>query len=300
MTNTSVGAPQTTVREAIARGTHLLQRSGSPTPRLDTELLVGHALGRDRAWLMAHPEASLGVDAAAAVSDWLERRATGEPIAYIRGFKEWHSLRIRTDRRALIPRPETELLADAAITEIAARLTRDAEPVVAHEVGTGTGAVAVALALRFRTALLLGRLRLSASDLSADALDLATDNLAAHRVDELVTLERADLFPSNAAAAPDIAVANLPYLASTEVQAAEGSIAFEPSLALDGGPDGMDLLRRLLAELPQRVAPGSVSLLEIGAGQADAVRALAPSGASVSTLTDLAGIERVVRMELPA
>jgi release factor glutamine methyltransferase len=300
MTDTSVGAPPSTVREAIARGTHLLRRSGSPTPRLDAELLVGHALGRDRAWLMAHPEALLGADAVAALTRWLERRASGEPIAYIRGFKEWHSFRIRTDRRALIPRPETELLADAAITEIAARLTRDAEPVIAHEVGTGSGAVAVAVALRFRSALLLGRLRLSASDLSTDALELATDNLGAYGADELVTLERADLLPSNAAGAPDIVVANLPYLASAEVQAAEGSIAFEPSLALDGGPDGMDLLRRLLAELPGRTARGSVTLLEIGAGQADAVRALAPSGASVSTLTDLAGIERVVRMELPA
>jgi release factor glutamine methyltransferase len=94
--------------------------------------------------------------------------------------------------------------------------------------------------------------------------------------------------------------ANLPYLTSAEVAAGAGSIAFEPGIALDGGPDGLDLLRRLLAELPERVAPGSVSLLEIGAGQADAVRSLAPAGVSVSTLADLAGIERVVRVELPA
>jgi release factor glutamine methyltransferase len=287
-----------TVREAVSAGASRLATAGSPTPRLDAELLVGHALGRDRTWLMAHPEATLGTDALAALTGRLERRASGEPIAYIRGFKEWRGIRIRTDARALIPRPETELLADAAMAEIAARLTRDGEPVVAREVGVGSGAMAVALALRFRSALLLGRLRLSASDVSTDALDLAAANLAAHGVTDLVPLERADLLPSHSLR-PGVVVANLPYLTSAEVEAGAGSIAFEPSLALDGGGDGLDLVRRLLAVLPDRAAAGSVTLLEIGAGQANAVRSLAPSGASVSTLPDLAGIERIVRVELP-
>lgn len=302
MTDTSVDAPPSTVRDAIARGMHLLQLSGSPTSRLDAELLLGHVLGRDRAWLMAHPEAELGTDAGAALTGLLERRAAGEPIAYIRGFKEWHSLRIGTDPRALIPRPETELLADAAIAEVERRLARDQEPIVAWDVGTGSGAVAVALARRFRSALMLRRLSLIASDDSADALELAAENLVAHGVDQLVTLQAADLLAPSGRSLPrpDVVVANLPYVTSTEVEAAAGSIAFEPSNALDGGPDGLDLLRGLLAELPHRVAPKSVTLLEIGAGQADAVRALAPSGASVSTLADLAGIERVVRVELPA
>jgi release factor glutamine methyltransferase len=302
VTDISVGSVAPTVREAVARGTDLLRHAGSPTPRLDAELLVGHALGRDRAWLMAHPEAILGTDATAAFAGWLERRTSGEPIAYIRGFKEWHSLRIKSDPRALIPRPETELLADAAIAEISAQLTRDDQPVVAWEVATGSGAVTVALATRFRSALLLRRLRLIATDRSTEALELAAENLSAHGVDRLVTLERSDLLAVSGEALPrpDVVAANLPYLTSAEVAAGAGSIAFEPGIALDGGPDGLDLLRRLLAELPERVAPGSVSLLEIGAGQADAVRSLAPAGASVSTLADLAGIEGIVRVELPA
>ena len=101
-----------------------------------------------------------------ALGGWVERRAVGEPIAYIRGFKEWLSLRIATDPRALIPRPETELLAEAAIGEIAARLVRDDATVQVWEVATGSGAVALAIALRFRAALSLGRLHLAASDLS--------------------------------------------------------------------------------------------------------------------------------------
>ncbi len=122
-----------------------LGAAGSPSPRLDAELLVSHAFGRDRTWLHAHPEARLEGADEARLRGWVERRAAGEPIAYIRGFKEWLSLRIATDRRALIPRPETELLAEAAIDEIAARLVRDDEPIAVWEVGTGSGAVAVAL-----------------------------------------------------------------------------------------------------------------------------------------------------------
>ena len=120
--------------------------AGIPSPRLDAELLVGHAFGRDRAWLYAHPDAELGASEATLLAGWIERRSAGEPIAYIRGFKEWLSLRIATDARALIPRPETELLVEAAVNEIARRLVRDGATTTAWEVATGSGAVALALA----------------------------------------------------------------------------------------------------------------------------------------------------------
>ena len=130
--------------------------------------------------MRAHSEAQLDPADAPRLSAWVERRAAGEPIAYIRGFKEWLSLRIATDRRALIPRPETELLAEAAISEIAARLAGHGAQVQVWEVATGGGAVAVAIALRFRASIALGRLHLAASDLSAEALELASENLAGH------------------------------------------------------------------------------------------------------------------------
>ena len=262
-----------------------LTDAGSETARLDAELLVSHAFGRDRTWLHAHPDATLDVDGARELGAWIERRAGGEPVAYIRGFKEWFGLRVATDRRALIPRPETELLAESAIAEIAARLVRDEQVVSVWDVATGGGAVALALALRFRAALALGRLRLLA---------------------QLVTLQVSDLLGGgsrpNAADRPpraDLVTANLPYVTTAEVDAAPGSLAYEPRLALDGGRDGLDVLRRLVAQLPERLAPGGVALLEVASRQASAVRGEAerlPVSVAVTQIPDLAGIERVVRI----
>jgi release factor glutamine methyltransferase len=286
--------------------TRRLRRSNSPSPRLDAELLVGHAVGRDRAWLHAHPESALPAEALPALEEWVARRERGEPIAYIRGYKDWLSLRVRTDRRALIPRPETERLAEAAIEEIAARLTSDGaghatRPIVAWEVATGSGAVALALALRFRAALRLRRLRLLASDLSPDALELASENLEAKGVSSLVSLVLADMlepagfrFPR-----PDVVVANLPYVPSADVGRLPVAASFEPRAALDGGDDGLGPIRRLLAELPERLAPAGTVLLEVGAGQAADVAAAARRiglPMEIDTLPDLAGVERVVRL----
>ncbi|TMB51945.1 MAG: peptide chain release factor N(5)-glutamine methyltransferase [Chloroflexi bacterium] len=283
-----------------------LTDAGSETARLDAELLVSHAFGRDRTWLHAHPDATLDIDGARELGAWIKRRAGGEPVAYIRGFKEWFGLRVATDRRALIPRPETELLAESAIAEIAARLVRDDQVVSVWDVATGGGAVALALGLRFRAALALGRVRLLASDLSPDALELAAENLAAHGVAQLVTLQVSDLLGGgnspNAADRPPrahLVTANLPYVTTAEVDAAPGSLAYEPRLALDGGPDGLDVLRRLVAQLPERLAPGGVALLEVASRQATAVRAEAerlPLSVAVTQIPDMAGIERVVRI----
>jgi release factor glutamine methyltransferase len=295
-----LASPQ--ARSLMVAATERLRAAGSPSPRLDAELLVAHAFGRDRTWLHSHPAAQLEATELAALAGWQERRAAGEPVAYIRGYKEWLSLRIATDARALIPRPETELLAEAAMGEIAARLVRDDAPIAAWEIGTGSGAVAVALGLRFRQALALGRLRLGASDISAEALELAAENLAAHGLSGLVSLGCGDLLDPPVLPAPqqpDVLLANLPYLTSTEVAGGFGSLRFEPSIALDGGADGLEQLRRLLSLLPARLADGGVALLEIGQGLADAVRSLVsdlPMVADVSALPDLAGIERVIRI----
>jgi release factor glutamine methyltransferase len=263
-------------------------------------VLVAWAFERDRAWLLAHLDEPLPEGRGADLREWVARRSRGEPIAYIRGFKEWYGLRITTDPRALIPRPETELLVDAAISELAERLVRDDRPITAWEVGTGSGAVAVALARRFRSALALGRLRFIASDASPDAMELASDNVAAHGVGHLITAVVADLLGGPAPLpVPDVVVANLPYLRTDEVATGTGSLAWEPQPALDGGADGLDVIRALLAVLPGRLAADGCALLEVGVGQADAVRELAgePSGRwSVETLRDLAGIERLVRL----
>ena len=284
---------------ALADAARRLRESGSESPRLDAEVLMAHLLERDRSWLIAHPEAPFGDSDA--YDGLVERRAGGEPVAYIRGFKEWHALRIRTDSRALIPRPETELLADATIAEITDRLGRADGTVMAWEVATGSGAVALAIALGHREALEVGRLRLVASDVSPAALGLASENLADHGVHGLVSLVEADLLdPAGPSLpAPNVIAANLPYVSSAEVDQRIGSLGFEPRIAVDGGTDGLTLLRRLLTDLPTRVAPSATVLLELGVDQVDAIRALAPTGASVSVVPDLAGLDRVARVEMP-
>lgn len=282
--------------DLLAEASLRLAGAGVPSPRLDAEVLLAHLLGRDRAWLLAHPEAPVGQPDA--YRTLVGRRAAGEPVAYLRGFKEWRSIRVRTDARALSPRPETEILVDAALAEIDRRLPD--QRVVAREVGTGTGAVAVALGLERIEALRSGRLRLVATDVSADALALAGENLADHGLETLVELHVADLLEGEVgdAARPDVVVANLPYVPTAEIAAAGPFLAHEPRMALDGGPDGLDVIRRVLRLLPGRVAAGASVLLEIGAGQASAVAALAPPGASVDVLADLAGIDRVVHIRM--
>ncbi len=291
-----------TVGEVLADAARRLQGAGGSTARLDAELLLGHLIGRDRAWLVSHRDEGVAAPVLVQLAELVERRAAGEPVAYLRGHKEWLGLRIRTDRRALVPRPETELLAEAAIAEIADRLGTGADrpPIVAWEVATGTGAVTVAIALRFRVALRLERVRLAASDLSTEALELAAENLAEHRVAGLVTLACTDLLEGAGKLLPwpDVVVANLPYVPSAEVRAAGGSLAHEPATAVDGGPDGLDVIRRLLRAAPAALRPGGTILLEVGAGQADAVRQLAPAGATIDARLDMAGIERVMRIGL--
>ena len=288
-----------TVGKALAAATHRLRTSGSDTPRLDAEVLLAHVTGRDRTWLLAHPESLMSE--ADAFEAAIARRAAGEPVAYIRGFKEWRSLRIKTDARALIPRPETELVVDAAAAEITARLVRQ-PTTVAWDLGTGSGVIAVALALDFPDALADGRLRLLATDTSEEALELAVENLAAHGVADAVELLQADLLApaGERLPRPDVVTANLPYVSSAEVDERVGSLGFEPRIAVEGGADGLDLLRRFLEDVPARVARGATLIMELGVDQVEAVRGLAPAGSSLSVVPDLAGLDRVVRIQLPA
>ncbi|HEV7199707.1 MAG TPA: peptide chain release factor N(5)-glutamine methyltransferase [Candidatus Limnocylindria bacterium] len=298
--SSGVTVGERTVGAALAHARDTLQGAGSPSARLDAEVLVAWSMERERSWLLAHLDDQLPAEAATVLSSLVTRRAMGEPVAYIRGFKEWYGLRIATDDRALIPRPETELLVDAAVADIAERMVSDDEPIEVREVGTGSGAVSVALARRFRAALTLGRLRLVASDVSADALELAADNLAAHGLAHLVTLAVADLLdPVASLPQADVVVANLPYVRSAEVATGHGSLAWEPALALDGGADGLDLVRRLLSRFPDRLAGHGSALLEIGADQAEPVVAEVaglPGTWSAVTTRDLAGHERIIRL----
>jgi len=294
----------TATRSLVEAGTERLRAAGSDTPRLDSELLLAFAIGVERTAVIAHGEAPVGVDAEAAYLALIARREAGEPVAYLRGIKEFHGIALTVDPRALIPRPDTELLVDRAMSETMTLLSGG----VAHggppgviDVGTGSGAVAVALAVGLR-----GRrvpptdVAITAVDVSPDAVDLARENAVAHGVGDWIRFETADLLPPTSRSHPfDVVVANLPYVRSSELDALEGrpvSTSFEPRLALDGGPDGLAVVGRLMDELTWGLAPDGVALLEIGADQGGSILALCAErlpGWSCEVIADLAGLPRV-------
>jgi release factor glutamine methyltransferase len=304
-----------TIGERLAAATEQLRASGSETPRLDAEVLLGWAIGADRTAILAHPDAPVGADAAARFDAAVVRRAQGEPVAYIRGIKEFHGLAFGVDSRALIPRPETEALVDAAIGEVMQRLAarpgeagaggRGGDAIRVADVGTGSGAIAVALAvgLRGRRVVMGRNVTILATDASEDALDLARENAVGHAAADGLRFVEADLLPPvlpDDGAPLDVVLANLPYVRTGAVPGLPVAASFEPRTALDGGADGLDVIRRLLARLPDILAPDGVALLEIGADQgetAPAAVADALPGWRATVTPDLAGLPRVLRVE---
>ncbi|MGO9180947.1 MAG: peptide chain release factor N(5)-glutamine methyltransferase [Candidatus Limnocylindrales bacterium] len=277
-----------------------LRASGSETARLDAELLVAHALATDRTTVIAHPKTPLSPAQAGRVQDAVARRERGEPVAYIRGLKEFHGLALSVDSRVLIPRPDTELLVDLGIARAVATILERGRCRIA-DIGTGSGAVGIAVAASLRRRGMLAVTELLATDMSADALALATENAVGHGLADAIRFARADLLPPGEPPV-DVLVANLPYVPSAELPRLAVGAHFEPALALDGGPDGLAIVRRLLELLPVALRVRGIALLEIGAGQTDAVRVAASEAVPSWTLSwheDLAGIPRVVELAAP-
>jgi release factor glutamine methyltransferase len=290
-----------TVRELLDLGIARLRDSGSETARLDAELLLAHALDTDRTAILAHTDAPVGDGVSSRFQASLDRRAAGEPVAYIRGIKEFHGLAFGADARALIPRPETERLVELAELEIVRRLVgaprpSGSPPVRVIDVGVGSGAVAVTLAVLLRRRRMLDEVELAASDVSDEALQLAKENAVAHAVGDRIAFSTADLLPGSETTPWEVVVANLPYVRSNALPNLPVAASFEPAVALDGGPDGLAVIERLLDQLPDALAPGGVALLEIGGDQEAELRALAADrlpGWSCEIERDLGGLPRV-------
>ncbi len=300
--------PVETTAALVREGVERLREAGSETPRLDTELLLGDAVGVGRTAILAHPEAPVGADAAGRFRAHLERRAIGEPVAYLRGLKEFYGLDFSVDERALIPRPETERLVELAEAELMRRLvhatpTAGAPALRVVDVGTGSGAIAVALAAVLRRRSPLSFVEIRATDLSGDALELARENAVGHAVADMIDFQQADLLPAGGDAAGrlpyDLVLANLPYVRHDAMAGLPVAASFEPVMALDGGVDGLEVIGRLLGRLPWALDEAGVALLEIGADQGEAIVercADALPGWSCAVETDLAGHPRVARI----
>lgn len=274
-----------TLREALQWGERALAQSALDSPRLDVEILLAHALGITRAQLHAHPQRELSSAELASYHQMIERRARHEPVAYIVGHKEFYGLDLFVDNRVLIPRPETELLVERGIEMAQARDLR-----LIADVGTGCGAIAVSLAVHLPQALVY------ATDASPRALEVAACNCRRHGVEGRVRLLQGHLLEPLPEPV-DLIAANLPYVSQAELAQLPPEISrYEPREALNGGPDGLDHIRRLLAQAGGYLRPQGVILLEIGATQGPAVVALAKRhfpAAKVEIAKDYAGLDRV-------
>ena len=290
-----------TVRELLEAGIVRLRESGSETARLDAELLLGHAIGTDRTAVIAHTDAPVGDGSAERFRSLLDRRVAGEPVAYIRGVKEFHGLAFGVDPRALIPRPETERLVQLAELEVVRRLVGAPRPpgtpnLRVIDVGTGSGAVAISLAVLLRRRGMLDDVDVIAADVSDDALQLARENAVAHAVGDRIAFETADLLPAGETQPWDVVAANLPYVRADAIPSLPVAASFEPRLALDGGADGLAVIGRLLDQLGDTLADDGVALLEIGGDQESDLRALVAErlpGWPCEVEMDLGGLPRV-------
>ncbi len=281
------------VREAVLRGARVLEQHSCDSPRLDAELLLAHALGLSRARLLAQFDRALSPAELARYRQLIERRRAHEPVAYIVGHQEFYGLDFYVDRRVLIPRPETELLVEKAI-ELAGKVGDRGYglyPLTLADVGTGSGAIAVSLAVH------LPQATIYALDSSAEALEVAVRNVRHHGVEGRVHLLRGDLL-SPLPEPVDIIVANLPYVSEEELADLPLEIrCYEPLSALDGGPNGLRHIRRLLAQAREYLRSHGAVILEIGATQGKAVAELARQHfptAEIEIARDYGGLDRVV------
>ncbi|MBS3947364.1 MAG: peptide chain release factor N(5)-glutamine methyltransferase [Dethiobacter sp.] len=276
------------IKEALQSASLQLREAETEAPRREALLLLAASLNRPLAYLYAHGDDLLSEEEVTFYQSWIDRRCCGEPYAYLCGEREFFGLPFYVTPACLIPRPETELLVEAA-----AQGLKDVSTPEILEVGTGSGAIAVTLAV------LLPGARVTAVDVSASALAVAARNAARHRVGDRITFLQGDLYAPVAGKDFCFAavVSNPPYIPSATLSALPRDVRdFEPRLALDGGPDGLHFYRRLTEELPTLFCKPTLLAFEVGQGQAEAVAYLCRGSGyeKVHVLEDLAGMQRVI------
>ena len=280
-----------TIAEAINKAAAQLSGRGVPNARLDAELLLRHALGKDRAWLLAHIQDSLDDISGRLFEGFVNRRATREPAQHIIGVQEFWGLEFVVTRVALIPRPETELVVESALKE-----ARGIASPVIIDLCTGSGCIAISLAKEIEGA------RLFAIDKSDKALAIAHENARRHGVSDRIRFFEGDLLGPldelDLRGKADVITANPPYIKSSELHTLQAEVRdFEPEMALIAGPEGTEIAQRIIDTAHQFLKKGGSLIMEMGMGQAETLRRMVKDTGKYSTieiLKDLAGIERVL------
>jgi len=287
-----MSAAPRTVREVLAAGAGFLEGKGPENPRLACEMLLSRLLGCKRLDLYLQYDRVLDEPRLAAMRRGVKRLAAGEPVQYILGETEFMGHGFKVDRRALIPRPETELLTEAVLNAKALWEgdASDGSGVLLADVGTGCGCIAVSLALARPAA------RCVAFDISAEALDLARANARAHGVEERVAFVHGELSDGLEPGMVSAVTANLPYVPTAEYEKLPPHIReHEPRAALDGGDDGLAVIRDVIADAAIALQVGGFLFLETGTGQGAAVRSLLEKSGfeQIEIRPDLAGHDRI-------
>lgn len=279
--------PTWTIRTVLEWTTRDFAARGIDSARLDAELLVAAALGIERVGLYLDLDRPLAESERSAIRALVTRRREREPVAYILGYKDFYGRRFSVNRSVLIPRPDTETLVEQVLSCVP-----EDRPCRVLDLGTGSGIIAITVAAERPLA------QVTATDLSEDALSLARANAAFHEVSERVSFELVDLCGSGSAY--DVIASNPPYIETAVIEELQPEVrVHEPVLALDGGADGLDVIRRMLVRLASVCEPGGQLFMEIGLGQATALRELLaehPAWELVAVHLDMGRIERVVQV----
>ncbi|TMD22375.1 MAG: peptide chain release factor N(5)-glutamine methyltransferase [Chloroflexi bacterium] len=276
------------VKAQLATTRATLATAGIPLPWLDAEILVAHVLQSSRERLHSHPDQQLTIAQRARLRRLTSRRAARVPVPYLVGEREFYGHMLKVTPAVLIPRPSSELLVELAI----AWLTTHPQARRVIDLGTGSGAVAISVAKA------VPGVRIEARDVSARALRVADDNIARYRLRRRITTVKADLLEG--AVPADLILANLPYIPEALRRVRPKELEYEPGLALDGGKDGLSLIRVALAQAPAVVKTGGLLLFECDPAQTRRIVRLAQGhwpSAQLSVHKDLAGQDRVVRIQ---
>lgn len=275
------------LRRIIQQTHQTLESSGIPDPRLEAEVMVMNLMKMARQDIYTNQEVEVGPQREQELAGTVERRLKREPLAYILGYREFYGINLVVTPSVMVPRPETESLVEHAL--FMALMGMETRELVIADIGTGSGAIAVNLAIHLPAA------NIYAFDFTDGALDVAAYNVRAHNVADRVTLGKGDLLEPLPEPV-DLIIANLPYLPSGRIDTLQPEIQWEPRQALDGGADGLDVIRRLLSQAPGKLKTPGTILLELDPEQVPAVEDLAAlhfPEASTSVEQDLAGLDRI-------